>query len=325
MSSDPLLVVEGLVRHFPVRRDLLGRAVAVVRAVDDVSFSVPAGATLGIVGESGCGKTTLGRCLTRLEEPDRGRVDFDGTDILALGRRGMRRIRRDMQTIFQDPYSSLNPRLRVGDAITEAFAIHGLYTRTERRARVAELLATVGLRPEHAKRYPHEFSGGQRQRIAIARALALRPRLIVADEAVSSLDVSIQAQIVNLLLRLQREYRLTYVFISHNLGVVRLLSDRLAVMYLGRIVELGDAEAIFRRPMHPYTGALLAAVPRPDPARRRIYLEVKGEPPSPINPPAGCPFHTRCPKAQQRCRVEAPSLQELEPNHHAACFFPDNS
>jgi oligopeptide/dipeptide ABC transporter ATP-binding protein len=324
MSPENLLVVDGLVRHFPIRRDLFGRPTVLVRAVDGVSFTVQAGTTLGLVGESGCGKTTLGRCITRLDHPDAGRIDFDGVDILKLGRRDMRRLRRDMQTVFQDPYSSLNPRRRVGDAIAEAFTIHKLHTLAERREKVAELLATVGLRPQQAASYPHEFSGGQRQRIAIARALALKPRLIVADEAVSALDVSIQAQIVDLLMRLQEEFGLTYVFISHDLGIVRVVSDRLAVMYLGRFVEMGDAELIYRRPMHPYTGALLAAVPRPDPARRRHRVRLQSDPPSPIDPPPGCPFHTRCPKAQPRCKAEAPTLRELEPNHHVACFFPDH-
>jgi peptide/nickel transport system ATP-binding protein/oligopeptide transport system ATP-binding protein len=324
MSPENLLVVDGLVRHFPIRHDLFGRPTTLVRAVDGVTFSVQAGTTLGLVGESGCGKTTLGRCITRLDEPDAGRIDFDGTDILELGRRDMRRLRRDMQTVFQDPYSSLNPRRRVGDAIAEAFTIHKLHTPTERREKVAELLTTVGLRPQQAASYPHEFSGGQRQRIAIARALALKPRLIVADEAVSSLDVSIQAQIVDLLMRLQEEFGLTYVFISHDLGIVRIVSDRLAVMYLGRFVELGDAELIYRRPMHPYTGALLAAVPRPDPARRGRRVRLQSDPPSPIDPPPGCPFHTRCPKAQPRCKAEVPPLRELDPNHRVACFFPDN-
>jgi peptide/nickel transport system ATP-binding protein/oligopeptide transport system ATP-binding protein len=324
MSPENLLVVDGLVRHFPIRRDLFGRPTALVRAVDGVSFTVQAGTTLGLVGESGCGKTTLGRCITRLDNPDAGRIDFDGVDILELRRRDMRRLRRDMQTVFQDPYSSLNPRRRIGDAIAEAFTIHKLHTRGERRERVAELLETVGIRPQQAASYPHEFSGGQRQRIAIARALALKPRLIVADEAVSALDVSIQAQIVDLLMRLQEEFGLTYIFISHDLGIVRIVSDRLAVMYLGRFVEMGDAELIYRRPMHPYTGALLAAVPRPDPGRRRHRVRLQSDPPSPIDPPPGCPFHTRCPKAQPRCRAEAPPLRELEPDHHVACFFPDH-
>jgi len=322
MQTEKLLTVENLVRHFPLRRSLLGRAKTVVRAVDGVSFSVRKGSTLGLVGESGCGKTTLGRCITCLDEPTSGKIIFDGQDLGALNFSQMRKLRKEMQTIFQDPFSSLNPRRRVGDSIAEAYAIHGLHTRAERKVKVAELLIEVGLAPEWADRYPHELSGGQRQRVAIARALALNPRLVVADEAVSALDVSIQAQIINLLLKLQDQFGLTYVFVSHDLAIVRHISDQLAVMYLGKIVERGEANLIFRRPLHPYTGALLAAVPRTDPNRRGLAVRLKGDPPSAVAPPLGCPFNTRCYRAQDKCRQSMPLEREAEPDHYICCFFP---
>jgi oligopeptide/dipeptide ABC transporter ATP-binding protein len=318
---EPLLEIRGLVKHFPVRRGLFGRETGQVRAVDGVSFDLGQGEVLGLVGESGCGKTTTGRCILRLIEPTSGTVRFAGQDITRLSRRELRPLRRQMQVIFQDPYSSLNPRLTVGSMLGEALAIHGLARGAKARARVAELLDLVGLSPDHARRYPHEFSGGQRQRIGVARALAVEPRLIVADEPVSALDVSIQAQIVNLLQELQRKMGLTYLFVAHDLSVVEHISDRVAVMYLGRIVEMAGAEALYHAPQHPYTLALLSAVPMPDPDRRRSRIVLKGDVPSPASPPAGCPFHPRCPSARERCSREEPALRELAPGHVSACHF----
>ena len=322
MSPSALLEIEGLKKHFPVRGRLFNRSTDSVKAVDGVSLSVRKGETLGLVGESGCGKSTLGRCLLRLEEPTSGRIVFDGHDLLTLDKPAMRRLRRDMQIIFQDPYSSLNPRKAVGGIIGEAFRVHGLHKGAARRRKVEELLALVGLRPEHYDRFPHEFSGGQRQRIGIARALALDPKFIVADEAVSALDVSIQAQILNLLVSLQRRLGLTYVFISHNLGVVRHVSDRVGVMYLGKIVELAPTGALFAAPAHPYTEALLSAVPRASVATASKRIILAGDPPSPLRPPSGCAFHPRCPYRQDICTRETPPLQDITPERAVACHFP---
>ena len=317
----PVLEVEGLTKHFAVRKGVLQRVVGHVHAVDGVSFTIGAGETLGLVGESGCGKTTVGRTILRLIEPTAGTIRIEGRDITRLSRSELRPFRRQMQIIFQDPFSSLNPRMRAGDIVGEPLKIHGIESKSERRQRVAQLFDRVGLRAAQMESFPHQFSGGQRQRIGVARALALNPKLIVADEPVSALDVSIQAQVINLLMDLQRDLRLSYLFISHNLAVVEHISHRVAVMYLGRIVEYTDKTTLFTRPLHPYTEALLTAVPVPDPAIKRAKRVVQGDVPSPLNPPPGCHFHTRCPYAVARCKAEAPALREIEPGHLAACHL----
>ena len=322
-TQSPLLELRDVRTHFPVRGGVFGREVARVRAVDGVSLELMPGETLGLVGESGCGKSTLGRTVLRLVDPTSGSIHFDGTDITHLTQAQLRPLRRQMQMIFQDPQSSLNPRMRVGDIVGEAFAIHDLAHGQEREKRVAEILERCGLRPDVVDRYPHEFSGGQRQRIGIARALAVSPRLVVADEPISALDVSIQAQIVNLLLDLQKELQLTYLFVSHDLKVVEFIADRVAVMYLGRIVEIAPARRIYSMPSHPYTQALLSAVPTIDPARRRQRAILEGDVPSPMNPPSGCTFHPRCPEAGKRCTEESPPLIPLGDGHAAACFLHD--
>jgi oligopeptide transport system ATP-binding protein len=323
--AEPLLDVRDLVKHFPIRRGALGREVGRVRAVDGVSFSIQPGEVLGLVGESGCGKTTTGRCVLRLIEPSSGEIRFDGRDITKLPKREMRALRREMQIVFQDPYSSLNPRLTVGSMLREAITIHKLAEGAAVGARVAELLTLVGLSPDHARRYPHEFSGGQRQRIGMARALAVRPRLIVADEPVSALDVSIQAQIINLLRDLQRRMNLTYLFVAHDLSVVEHISDRVAVMYLGRIVEQSPSADLYRAPAHPYTQSLWSAIPIPDPKRRSRRIVLKGDVPSPAHPPSGCRFHPRCFMAQAVCAEKDPVLREVRPGHWAACHFAEQA
>ncbi len=327
MSAEVILRAEGLVKYYPIKAGVFRRTVGQVKALDGVSFDLHKGETLGIVGESGCGKSTLGRMLMRLEEPTAGKLTFDGVDMYAQEGAAMRRLRRDIQIVFQDPYTSLNPRMTVGDIVGEPFEIHSDVTpKGGRRQRVQELLELVGLNPEHINRYPHQFSGGQRQRIGIARGLALNPKVIVCDEPVSALDVSVQAQVVNLLEDLQREFGLAYVFIAHDLSVVRHISDRVGVMYLGTMVEIGDEDQIYSHPTHPYTQALLSAVPVPDPTLRNVREQIvlTGDVPSPANPPSGCRFHTRCWKAQEICSVEDPELiarPDGLSEHLSACHF----
>jgi oligopeptide transport system ATP-binding protein len=321
-TSEPLLRVTHLKKYFSVKGGLLSREVGRVHAVDDVSFAVKRGETLGLVGESGCGKSTTARCVMRLIEPSEGEIIFDGQNVLNLGGDDLRAMRRNIQIVFQDPFASLNPRMTVGAILGEAFIIHKLASSaSERDERVASLLLKVGLKPEHMRRYPHEFSGGQRQRIVIARALAVEPKFIVCDEPVSALDVSIQAQVINLLEDLQAELNLTFLFVAHDLSVVARLSDRVAVMYLGRIVELASASDLYRHPQHPYTQALLSAVPVPDPKVKRNRIRLQGDVPSPMNPPSGCHFHTRCPIAEPRCKQSAPELKQGSDGHFVACHL----
>lgn len=317
----PLVEVRNIVKHFPVTGGVFLREIAKVHAVDNVSLAIKPGETLGLVGESGCGKSTLGRLILRLEEPTSGQVLFEGEDILAYNAERLRKLREEMQIIFQDPFSSLNPRKSVAHIVGEPLLVHGMKSRAERESRVEELLEVVGLGREHMRRYPHQFSGGQRQRIGVARALALNPRLIICDEAVSALDVSIQAQVINLLQDLQAELGLTYLFISHDLSVVEHISDRVAVMYLGKVVELADADTLYGNPLHPYTQALLGAAPVPDPYREVAHTILRGDVPSPINPPSGCRFHTRCPYSEQICIDHEPELRELAAGHTVACHF----
>ena len=316
-----LIQVDRLVKHFPLRAGLLQRVKNWVQAVDRVSFTIREGETLGLVGESGCGKTTVGRTMLRLVEPTSGKVLFDGRDIFQLSERELKDIRREMQIIFQDPYASLDPRVPIGELIMEGLNIHGIGTRQERFEVMLDVLHKVGLEPYHARRYPHEFSGGQRQRIGIARALTLLPKFIVCDEPVSALDVSIQSQILNILKELQAEYSLTYLFIAHNLSVVEHISDRVAVMYLGKIVEMTSRDELFRNPMHPYTQALISAIPIPDPHLQRQRTILNGDVPSPLNPPTGCRFHTRCTIAVEQCSQEEPPFQEMTVDHWVACWL----
>ncbi len=317
----PLVEIKNLVKHFPVTGGMLMRKIASVKAVDDVSLHINPGETLGLVGESGCGKSTLGRLILRLDEPTSGQILFEGQDILAYDASQLRELREEMQIIFQDPFSSLNPRKNVAHIVGEPLMVHGMKSRRDRDARVLDLLQIVGMGAEHMRRYPHQFSGGQRQRIGVARALALNPKLIICDEAVSALDVSIQAQVINLLQDLQEEFGLTYLFISHDLSVVEHISDRVGVMYLGEIVELADSQTIHNRPLHPYTQALLSAAPIPDPQRVQSHVILTGDVPSPISPPPACRFHTRCPYTEQICMDHAPKLRDIASGHTVACHF----
>lgn len=324
MEKQELLKVEGLKQYFPIKGGFLGRTVNHVKAVDDISFTVYEGETVSIVGESGCGKSTTGRAILRLEEPTEGKVEFRGVNLADISKRQMRDYRKDLQIIFQDPYASINPRQTVASVLTEAMEIQKVLPANKRRQRVEELLETVGLLPYQADRFPHEFSGGQRQRIGIARALSVNPQLIICDEAVSALDVSIQAQVLNLLEELQEEFKLTYLFISHDLGVVRHISDRIIVMYLGKIMEIGDKTSLFESPKHPYTKALLSAIPVPDPDKKKERIVLRGDVPSPIDPPSGCRFHTRCPYATAKCKVDVPELRtalSMKEGHEAACHY----
>jgi peptide/nickel transport system ATP-binding protein len=323
-NQKPLLEVKNLKKHYPITKGLLNKQVGAVRAVDDVSFHIQQGETLGLVGESGCGKTTTSRCILRAVDPTSGQILFqrangETVDLAKVPQREMRQIRSEIQMIFQDPYTSLNPRMRVFDIVGEPLLIHGMKNRNERMDRVGELLRLVGLRPEYMLRFPHAFSGGERQRIGIARALSLNPSLVVADEPVSALDVSVQAQVLNLLLELQQKLQLTYLFVAHDLSVVKHITNRVAVMYVGKMVEVASTEALFAAPKHPYTSALLSAVPVPDPRHRQQMIELRGEVANPSNPPSGCYFHPRCPFAIERCKVEAPTLREIEPQRFVSC------
>jgi oligopeptide transport system ATP-binding protein len=321
MTKKVLLKVENLKKYFPIRTGTLARVTGHVKAVDNVSFEVYEGETLGIVGESGCGKSTTGRVLMRLTNPTEGTIEFNGTELTTLSDEDMRKMRRDIQMVFQDPYASLNPRHTIGKILEEPLIVHGIGNAVERKKKVIEYLKIVGLSEYHAKRYPHQFSGGQRQRIGIARALMTNPKLIIADEPVSALDVSIQAQVLNLMKQLQEDLGLTYIFIAHDLGVVRHISDRVGVMYLGRMVELSNSESLYEEPLHPYTKALLSAVPIPDPEFKGEQLLLTGDIPSPSNPPTGCTFHTRCPFATEECKRVAPVLREVKPGHSVACHL----
>lgn len=316
-----ILQVKDLQQYFPIKGGVFGRTVNHVKAVDGVNFTIYEGETVSIVGESGCGKSTTGRAILRLDEPTGGEVIFQGTNLLSKSKREMRSIRKDLQVIFQDPFASLNPRRSVGQTLEEAMGILNVVPKADRRRRAIELLEQVGLKEEHIDRYPHEFSGGQRQRIGIARALAVEPKLIICDEAVSALDVSVQAQVLNLLKKLQKEYGLTYLFISHDLGVVRHISDRIIVMYLGKVVEIAEKKSLFDNPRHPYTQALLSAIPEPNRKKKKERIILKGDVPSPIDPPAGCRFHTRCPLATDLCRQSDPELKSLGEGHQAACHY----
>ncbi|MDB5486762.1 MAG: dipeptide transporter ATP-binding protein [Reyranella sp.] len=323
-AAEPLLSVRQLRKHFAIRGGILSRVIDKVHAVDGVSFDIAPGETLGLVGESGCGKSTTGRCILRLIEPSSGEVWFEGADVTRMGPDKLQALRRDMQIIFQDPYASLNPRLTIGAIVGEALTIHKLApSRQAHEDRVVQLLETVGLRPDHMRRFPHEFSGGQRQRIGIARALAVEPKLLICDEPVSALDVSIQAQVINLLEDLQEQFGLTYLFIAHDLSVVEHISTRIAVMYLGRVVEIAPAEELYDTPLHPYSEALLSAVPIPDPTVKRKRIMLQGDVPNPIRPPSGCHFHTRCPIARPDCAQRSPVLEEKRPGHWAACHYRD--